>query len=109
MAGALPDYIMPDYRMSVRASRAFSIGWRITLRRCIFRSRSVVYLSPSSANALIHMPRTFQDIAQLSEFRTKELKLPELNVLVPDAQVYEILAIQPGGVIGLEDDFVGHA
>jgi hypothetical protein len=55
------------------------------------------------------MPRTFQDIGQLSEFRTKKLKLPELNVLVPDAQLYEILAIQPGGVIGLRDDFVGHA
>lgn len=55
------------------------------------------------------MPRTFQDIGQISEFRTKKLKLPELNVLVPDAQLYEILAIQPGGVIGLRDDFVGHA
>src|ERR1051326_2527388 len=53
------------------------------------------------------MPPTFQDIAQL--FQTKKLKLPELNVLVPDAKLYEILAIQPAGVIGTRDDFVGHA
>lgn len=55
------------------------------------------------------MPRTFKDFVQLDEFRNEELRLPELNVLVPDAQLYEILAIQPGGVIGLRDDFVGHA
>jgi hypothetical protein len=53
------------------------------------------------------MPPTFQDIAQL--FLNRELELPELNVLVPDSQLYEILAIQPGGVIGTRDDFVGHA
>jgi hypothetical protein len=54
------------------------------------------------------MPRVFKDIADVAEFRSKRLRLPELNVLVPDAQLYEIFAIQPGGVIGLRDDFVGH-
>ncbi len=55
------------------------------------------------------MPRVFKDIADVAEFRSKRLRLPELNVLVPDAQLYEILAIQPGGVIDYNDDFVGHA
>jgi len=54
------------------------------------------------------MPRVFKDIADIAEFKSKRLRLPELSVLVPDAQLYEILAIQPGGVIGLRDDFVGH-
>ena len=54
------------------------------------------------------MPRVFKDISDVAEFRSKRLRLPELNVLVPDAQLYEILAIQPCGAIGLGDDFVGH-
>ena len=48
------------------------------------------------------MPRVFKDIADIAEFTSKRLRLPELNVLVPDAQLYEILAVQPGGVIGIE-------
>ncbi len=55
------------------------------------------------------MPRVFKDIADVAGFKSKRLRLPELNVLVPDAQLYEILAIQPGGVIGFSDDFLGHA
>lgn len=55
------------------------------------------------------MPRVFKDIADIAEFKSRRLRLPELNVLVPDAQLYEILAIQPGGVIGYNDEFLGHA
>jgi hypothetical protein len=80
------------------------------------RTGKTVYIS--SRFAFVHpqflgwyanllMPPTFQDIGQL--FRANKLKLPELNVLVPDAQLYEILAIQPGGEIRTRDDFVGHA
>jgi predicted amidohydrolase len=55
------------------------------------------------------MPRTFKDIADVAEFRSQRLRLPELNLLSPDAQLYEILAIQPGGVIRYSDEFLGHA
>jgi hypothetical protein len=55
------------------------------------------------------MPPSFKNIADLIEFKSKKLRLPELNVLVPDAQLYEILAIQTGGTIGFRDDFLGHA
>lgn len=52
------------------------------------------------------MPRQFKDIA---EVLPGDLKLPELNLLIPDAKLYEVLAIQPGGGVELRDDFVGHA
>lgn len=49
----------------------------------------------------------FTDIAE--SLAEKGLKLPNLNVLTPDARAYEILAIQPVGVIDPRNDFVGHA
>jgi hypothetical protein len=49
----------------------------------------------------------FTDIAE--PFAEKGLKLPNLNVLTPDARAYEVLAIQPVGVIDPRNDFVGHA
>lgn len=54
-----------------------------------------------------HMPIEFKDI--LDVFREKDLLLPTLNVLVPDAHLYETLAIQPGGEIAARPDFIGHA
>lgn len=37
------------------------------------------------------------------------LRVPELNILVPDTNLYEVLAIQPAGAIEVRGDFVGHA
>jgi hypothetical protein len=42
-------------------------------------------------------------------FAEHKLRLPTLNVLVPDAHFYETLAIQPGGAIAVRPDFIGHA
>jgi len=53
------------------------------------------------------VPIQFTDIA--GPFAEKGLKLPNLNVLTPDARAYEVLAIQPAGVIAPRNDFVGHA
>lgn len=38
-----------------------------------------------------------------------KLQLPTLNALVPDAEFYEVLAIQPEGKIEAKEDFIGHA
>lgn len=48
--------------------------------------------------------RNIQDV-----FAENNLRLPTLNVLVPDAHLYETLAIQPGGQIAVRPDFIGHA
>jgi len=49
----------------------------------------------------------FEDIKEL--LSTRELKLPNLNVLAANAHAYEALAIQPTGEIELRNDFIGHA
>jgi hypothetical protein len=49
----------------------------------------------------------FKDIAE--PFSAKGLKLPKLNALTADARSYEVLAIQPSGVIEPRDDFIGHS
>jgi hypothetical protein len=49
----------------------------------------------------------FKDIAE--PFAHKGLSLPTLNVLVPDARPYEVLVIQPSGLIDARANFVGHA
>jgi hypothetical protein len=48
----------------------------------------------------------FTDIA--GALAEKGLKLPNLNVLTPDSQAYEVLAIQPTGVIPSRNDSIGH-
>jgi hypothetical protein len=48
----------------------------------------------------------FTDIA--GPFAQKGLQLPDLNVLKPNSEWYEILAIQPVGEIAPLDNFVGH-
>ena len=53
-----------------------------------------------------HMPIEFKDI--LDVFKERDLLLPKLNVLVPDAHFYETFAIQPGGEIAARPDFIGH-
>lgn len=53
------------------------------------------------------MPSQFQDIKEV--FDANHLRLPELNILVPDTNLYEIIAIQPTGAIAVHPDFVGHA
>ena len=52
------------------------------------------------------MPLEFKDIKD--EFEEKDLRLPTLNFLDPDAHFYETLAIQPGGEIAARPDFIGH-
>lgn len=52
---------------------------------------------------------SIQFTAIAGSFTREELKLPNLNVLTPDGQSYEVLAIQPSGAIDARDDFVGHA
>jgi hypothetical protein len=54
----------------------------------------------------------FNDIQQI--LAARNLRIPTLNVLRPDSQLYEILAIQPTGVVTIgpnaaNPDFVGHA
>src|ERR1035437_5406720 len=49
----------------------------------------------------------FKDIQVV--FAQNNLQLPELNVLVPDTNVYSILAIQPAGVVTVRADFIGHS
>ena len=53
------------------------------------------------------MGAKFLDIAV--DFKKADIQLPELNVLVPDAHFYEVLAIQPEGKIEAKEDFIGHA
>jgi hypothetical protein len=53
------------------------------------------------------MDAEFKTIREI--FAEQNLQPPSLNVLVPDAQFYETLAIQPGGEIATRPDFVGHA
>jgi hypothetical protein len=48
--------------------------------------------------------RTIQEV-----FAEHNLRPPALSVLVPDARLYETLAIQPGGEIAVRPDFVGNA
>ena len=54
----------------------------------------------------------FRDVQQILAGRN--LRIPTLNVLRPDSQLYEILAIQPTGVVTIRPstanpNFVGHA
>lgn len=49
----------------------------------------------------------FIDVQQL--FISNNLRLPELNILVPDTNLYEVLAIQPTGAVDVRNDFVGHS
>jgi hypothetical protein len=54
----------------------------------------------------------FNDIQQI--FAARNLRVPTLNVLRPDSQLYETLAIQPTGAVTIapttaNPDFVGHA
>jgi hypothetical protein len=53
------------------------------------------------------MEAKFVDIKAV--FEENNLRLPKLNVLVPDSKLYEVLAIQPAGGIEVKDDFIGHA
>lgn len=52
------------------------------------------------------MPVEFEDIAGV--LAAHGLSVPNLNVLVPDADPYEVLAIQPAGKMSFEVDFIGN-
>ena len=52
------------------------------------------------------MPLDFKNIEP--EFTSRGLKVPKLVVLEPDAQIYDILAIQPTGKIAMQPGFIGH-
>jgi hypothetical protein len=49
----------------------------------------------------------FQDAQNL--FKAKNLELPELIALLPDNKPYQVLAIQPSGLIAVRNDFIGNA
>jgi len=54
----------------------------------------------------------FRDVQQI--LADRNLRIPTLNVLRPDSQLYEILAIQPTGAVAISPnaanpEFVGHA
>jgi len=53
------------------------------------------------------MATEFKDVKEV--FAEHSLRLPSLNVLVPDALFYETLAIQPAGEIDVRSDFIGHS
>lgn len=48
--------------------------------------------------------RTIGDV-----FQTKGLVVPTLRALVPDGQLFDVMAIQPAGNLVYRSDFVGHA
>lgn len=52
------------------------------------------------------MPVEFKEIGP--QFTDRGLKVPKLNVLVPDNQLYDVLAIQPVGRIAARRGFIGH-
>jgi hypothetical protein len=52
------------------------------------------------------VPVEFQDIAEV--LAAHGLQVPNLNVLVPNALPYEVLAIQPGGAMQFRETFVGN-
>jgi len=54
-----------------------------------------------------NMDAEFRNIQQI--FAENNLRLPTLNLLVPDAHLYTTIAIQPGGNIVVRNDFLGHA
>lgn len=53
------------------------------------------------------MPLDFKNIEP--EFTARGLKVPTLAVLEPDAQLYDVLAVQPIGKITMRAGFIGHA
>jgi hypothetical protein len=53
------------------------------------------------------MAADFKDIKDV--FESHHLHLPILRALIPDAEFYEVLAIQPEGIIETSGNFIGHS
>ena len=53
------------------------------------------------------MAADFKNIKDV--FESHHLQLPILRALIPDAEFYEVLAIQPEGIIETSGNFIGHS